>query len=160
MTSSYFLSLNDWLAIAFRMICALFVGAVIGWNRQREHKPAGLRTHMLVSLGSALYVMIPIYISVLNNNSSELLSRGIQGSIQGVATGVCFLGAGEIIHQQRSVNGKARVTGLTSAAAIWVSSALGLTVGAGLYPIAILGLVFSWIVIEIVKKLEKPNETD
>jgi putative Mg2+ transporter-C (MgtC) family protein len=152
-----YLSFNDWLAIAFRMIFALFVGGIVGWNRQREHKPAGLRTHMLVSLGSALYVMIPIYLSLSNNNSSEILSRGIQGAIQGVATGVGFLGAGEIIHQPRRVNSKAKITGLTSAAAIWVSSALGATVGVGLYPIAILGLIFAWLVIEVVKKFEKTN---
>jgi putative Mg2+ transporter-C (MgtC) family protein len=151
------LSINDWMAIAFRMFFALFVGGVIGWNRQRENKPAGLRTHMLVSLGSALYIMIPIYISILNNSSAEILSRGIQGSIQGVATGVGFLGAGEILHQPRTVNGKAKITGLTSAAAIWVSSALGVTVGVGLYPIAILGLFFSWFVIAVVKKFEKNN---
>jgi putative Mg2+ transporter-C (MgtC) family protein len=151
------LSINDWMAIAFRMLFALLVGGVIGWNRQKENKPAGLRTHMLVSLGSALYVMIPIYTSILNNSNAEILSRGIQGSIQGVATGVGFLGAGEILHQPRTVNGKAKITGLTSAAAIWVSSALGVTVGVGLYPIAILGLFFSWFVIAVVKKFEKTN---
>jgi putative Mg2+ transporter-C (MgtC) family protein len=148
-------SLDDWLAIALKMFLALLIGGLIGWNRQRENKPAGLRTHMLVSLGSALFVMIPIYLNRIESiNNSEILSRGIQGSIQGVAAGVGFLGAGEIIRQPSRGSGRDRIYGLTSAAAIWVSSALGVAVGTGLYPIAILGVIFSWIVLKIIKQFE------
>ncbi|MGL5805519.1 MAG: MgtC/SapB family protein [Xenococcaceae cyanobacterium] len=148
-------SLDDWLAIALKMFLALLIGGLIGWNRQKEGKPAGLRTHMLVSLGSALFVMIPIYLNrIANINNSEILSRGIQGSIQGVATGIGFLGAGEILRQPSRGNGRDRIYGLTSAAAIWVSSALGVAVGTGLYPIAILGVIFSWIVLKIIKQFE------
>ncbi len=155
MPNLFSFSLDDWLAIALKMFLALLIGGLIGWNRQREGKPAGLRTHMLVSLGSALFVMIPIYLNRIDNvNNSEILSRGIQGSIQGVATGIGFLGAGEILRQPSRSNGRERIFGLTSAAAIWVSSALGVAVGTGLYPIAILGVIFSWIVLKIIKQFE------
>jgi putative Mg2+ transporter-C (MgtC) family protein len=141
------------------MLFALAIGGLIGLNRQREHKPAGLRTHMLVSLGSAMFVMIPIHLSTLANiNSSEVLSRGVQGAIQGVATGIGFLGAGEILQNPRRDNGRNFISGLTSAAAIWVSSALGVTVGAGLYPMAVVGVIFSWLVLKVIKQFERTED--
>lgn len=77
----------------FRLVLAVFIGGVIGWDRQSRGKPAGLRTHMLVALGAALMVLIPMQISP--SPSPEAISRVVQG----VATGIGFLGAGEILHQ-------------------------------------------------------------
>ena len=84
----------------FRLVLAVFIGGVIGWDRQSRGKPAGLRTHMLVALGAALMVLIPMQISP--SPSPDAISRVVQG----VATGIGFLGAGEIFHQ--SVQGTAQ----------------------------------------------------
>ena len=143
------ISPDDWLSITFRLSLALFVGAVIGWNRQRAGKPAGLRTHMLVSFGAALFVLVPLQMGSPQQGSD--LSRAIQG----IATGVGFLGAGEIVHQSHSDTRKARIRGLTSAAAIWVSAALGITAGCGLWPMGLIGALLALLILSIVKKLER-----
>jgi putative Mg2+ transporter-C (MgtC) family protein len=147
--------MDDWLIVICKLSLSLFVGGLIGWERQLAHKPAGLRTHMLVSLGSTLFVMIPLHVAGFNAHPSpDALSRVIQG----VAAGVGFLGAGEILHQSTmsrdSKRSKLKVQGLTSAAAIWVSAALGVAVGAGLYAIGILGAVFTLVTLKLIKYLE------
>lgn len=79
----------------------MFVGGIIGWERQLRHKPAGLRTHMLVSMGSALFVLIPLAMSK-NENGLDAVERVIQG----IAAGIGFLGAGEILRQSQQEIGK------------------------------------------------------
>ncbi|MEB3338539.1 MAG: MgtC/SapB family protein [Leptolyngbyaceae bacterium] len=135
--------------VLLRLVLAVIVGSIIGWNRQRAGKPAGLRTHMLVSLGAALIVLIPLQTSP--TNSTEALSRAIQG----VATGIGFLGAGEILHQSRRNSHKLEVQGLTSAAAIWVTAALGMAIGCGLWLTTLTGALLAWLILKFVKNLEK-----
>ncbi|MHC5732403.1 MAG: MgtC/SapB family protein, partial [Nostoc sp.] len=89
MPNTYYLETNDWLNITFRLCFALLIGAIIGLERQVRHKPAGLRTHILVSLGSAIFTLIIIQTGELQS-SHDALSRVIQG----IAAGVGFLGAG------------------------------------------------------------------
>lgn len=139
--------LNDWVTIFAQLSLSSLMGGLVGCNRYREHKPAGIRTHMLVSLGSTIFIMIPFQDPHLITPSQV---------IQGVAQGIGFLGAGEIIHQQFNENktGEVKVKGLTSAAAIWASSALGIAVGAGFYKIALVGFVFIFCTLKFVKKLE------
>lgn len=127
----------------------MFVGGIIGWERQLRHKPAGLRTHMLVSMGSALFVLIPLTIGK-NENGGEALGRVIQG----IAAGIGFLGGGEILRQSQQEVGKLEVHGLTSAAAIWVSAALGTAAGCGLWQLALIGALMSLFVLRVIKKLE------
>jgi putative Mg2+ transporter-C (MgtC) family protein len=134
--------------VLLRLVLAVMAGSVIGWNRQRAGKPAGLRTHMLVSLGSALIVLIPLQTSP---SHAEALSRAIQG----VATGIGFLGAGEILHQSKLDSHKVEVQGLTSAAAIWVTAALGMAIACGLWLTALTGTLLAWLILKFVKKLEK-----
>jgi putative Mg2+ transporter-C (MgtC) family protein len=114
---------------------------------------------MLVSFGSALFVMVPIQLASDRPNS-EAISRVIQG----VATGIGFLGAGEILRQSDTHVGKIRIRGLTSAAAIWVSAALGVAIGAGLWHIGLIGALLALITLSSVKKLERllspPNSSD
>ncbi|MGA7933128.1 MAG: MgtC/SapB family protein [Kovacikia sp.] len=144
-TPSFF-SLNNWLIILFNLSLSSLIGALIGRNRRREHKPAGMRTHMLVCLGSTIFVMIPFQDPHLITPSQV---------IQGVAQGIGFLGAGEILHQSDvEQEGKVRIKGLTSAAAIWASAALGTAVGAGFYPIALLGTCFVFFVLEVIHRFE------
>jgi putative Mg2+ transporter-C (MgtC) family protein len=141
---------NNWTELLTRLLLSLFVGAVIGWNRQRSGKPAGLRTHMLVSLGSAFFVMIPILMSP--GSGLDIASR----TIQGIATGIGFIGAGEILHIQRQSAGREKQTvkGLTSAAALWVTAAMGAAAGAGLWQLCLLGVVLTQVVLSAIKHLE------
>ncbi len=130
----------------------MFVGGIIGWERQLRHKPAGLRTHMLVSMGSALFVLIPLAIGK-NGNEREAIERVIQG----IAAGVGFLGGGEILRQNQQEIGKVEVRGLTSAAAIWVSAALGTAAGCGLWQLALIGALMSLFVLRVIKELERQS---
>jgi putative Mg2+ transporter-C (MgtC) family protein len=146
--SSAFTDANNWQVMLGRLAIALCVGGVIGWNRQLHNKAAGLRTYMLVSLGSALFVLVPLQIEP---RSSEALSR----IIQGVATGIGFLGAGEILHRSRQTPRKPTVVGLTSAAAVWVAAALGVAAGCGLWQLSLIGALLTLIILSVVKRLEK-----
>ena len=128
----------------------MFVGPIIGWERQLRHKPAGLRTHMLVSMGSALFVLIPLAMAK-NPNGLDAVERVIQG----ITAGIGFLGAGEILRQSKQEIGKVEVHGLTSAAAIWVSAALGTAAGCGLWQLALIGALMSLFVLRVIKKLER-----
>jgi putative Mg2+ transporter-C (MgtC) family protein len=145
-----FFSLNHPLGILLRLCLALLVGGIIGWERQLRHKPAGVRTHMLVSLGAALFIMIPLAIGK-NENERDAIERVIQG----IAAGVGFLGAGEILRQSQQEIGEVEVHGLTSAAAIWVSAALGTAAGCGLWQLALIGALMSLFVLRVIKELER-----
>jgi len=142
------LSPDNWLGILLRLCLALLVGGIIGWERQLRHKPAGFRTHMLVSMGSALFVLIPLALGK-NENGRDAIERVIQG----IASGVGFLGAGEILRQSKQEIGEVEVHGLTSAAAIWVSAALGTAAGCGLWQLALIGALLSLFVLKVVKEL-------
>lgn len=144
---------NDFVGISFRLCIALLIGAIIGLERQIRHKPAGLRTHMLVSLGAALFVLIPLQISTVPEGR-DAISRVIQG----VAAGIGFLGAGEILRESQQVSKLAQVRGLTSAAAIWVCAALGIAAGCGLWQMGLIGAVLSLIVLSFFKRFEKRSE--
>ncbi|MBO3459207.1 MgtC/SapB family protein [Aetokthonos hydrillicola Thurmond2011] len=148
--STNYLSPNDWLNTMFRLCLALVIGLIIGLERQLQHKPAGLRTHMLVSFGSAIFTLIPLQVSAAHQ-SVDSLSRVIQG----IAAGVGFLGAGEIVRQSTQKDSHLpEVHGLTSAAAIWVSAGLGIAAGCGLWQLGLTGALFSLLVLKILKKLE------
>ena len=127
----------------------MLVGGIIGWERQLRRKPAGFRTHMLVSMGSALFVLIPLALGK-NENGRDAIERVIQG----IAAGIGFLGAGEILRQSKQERGEVEVHGLTSAAAIWVSAALGTAAGCGLWQIALIGALLSLFVLKVVKEWE------
>ena len=105
---------------------------------------------MLVSLGAALFIMIPLAIGK-NENERDAIERVIQG----IAAGVGFLGAGEILRQSQQEIGEVEVHGLTSAAAIWVSAALGTAAGCGLWQLALIGALMSLFVLRVIKELER-----
>jgi len=115
--------------IATRLVFALIVGAVLGLNRWLHHKSAGVRTHALVAIGSATAVMLT---SDFVQDDAQSVSRVIQGLI----TGLGFLGAGVIIHEQRSK----RVHGLTTAASLWACALIGAAFGAGQFALGGLSL--------------------
>ena len=132
-----------WQEILLRLGIALVVGAIIGLERETKKKAAGLRTNMLVSFGSALVVLVPIEIGAAQQNL-DVLGRAISG----VITGVGFIGGGSILRESK-------VRGLTSAAATWVSAALGITVGCGLWLLALAGASITWIILRVLDKWEK-----
>jgi putative Mg2+ transporter-C (MgtC) family protein len=139
--------MHNWDNLLIRLALAILAGGTIGWDREQRHKAGGLRTHMLVSLGAALFVLVPLEI----NGSVEGLSR----TIQGIATGVGFLGAGEILHQSTPERRNPKIRGLTSAASIWVTAALGITAGAGLWQLTLLGTVLTLLILVGVKQVEQ-----
>jgi putative Mg2+ transporter-C (MgtC) family protein len=127
---------------------ALFVGGLVGLERQIDRKPAGLRTHMLVSLGASLFVMTGLQLSP---NALENTSR----IIQGIVSGIGFLGAGEIFAKSRTTPDEVKIQGLTSAAAIWVSASLGVAAGCGLWFMALSGAIATIFVLLVIKRTEK-----
>jgi putative Mg2+ transporter-C (MgtC) family protein len=141
---------NDWLNITFRLCLALLFGAIIGLERQLKRKPAGLRTHMLVCFGSAVFTLIPLLTNVAQPENNSL-SR----TIQGITAGIGFLGAGEIVRESSQKSQHSEVHGLTSAAAIWVSAALGIVAGCGLWQLGLIAVVLTFLVLNLFKRLEK-----
>ncbi len=147
---------SNWVSLTGRLVLALVAGGAIGWNRQMHGKAAGFRTHMLVSLGAALFVLIPVETTA---PAHDAVSRAIQG----VATGVGFLGAGEIVHysQARSMvpgsnaEAKPAIKGLTSAAALWVTAALGITAACGLWQACMLGTLLTLLILIGAKRMER-----
>ncbi|WP_333338847.1 MgtC/SapB family protein [Microcoleus sp. BROC3] len=150
--SSIFFSPNDWQTVTFRLTAALLVGFAIGMNRQQPGRPAGLRTFMIVSLGAAIFVMIPLQ---MDGDSTFSSSNALSRTIQGVATGVGFLGGGIILQQTQYPVGKAEVKGLTSAATIWLAAGLGAAAGCGLWVMSLIGTLFALLVLSGVKRLKK-----
>jgi putative Mg2+ transporter-C (MgtC) family protein len=150
LSNTYYLATNDWLNISLRLCIALVVGAIIGLERQVRHKPAGLRTHTLVSLGSAVFTLI-----IMQADGSQSSRDALSRVIQGIAAGVGFLGAGEIVRQSSQESQRLEIHGLTSAAAIWVSAALGIAAGCGLWQLALIGALLTFLVLTVFKKLEK-----
>jgi putative Mg2+ transporter-C (MgtC) family protein len=137
----------NWISLTVRLTLALVVGGAIGWNRQVQGKAAGFRTHMLVSLGAALFVLVPVEMGAVGLDAT---SRAIQG----VATGVGFIGAGEIFHAARRP-GDPLIKGLTSAAALWVTAALGIAAAAGLWPICVVGTLLTLLILIGAKRVER-----
>lgn len=123
------------IRMIIRLIAAVVLGAIIGFEREQIGKPAGLRTHILVSLGSAVFVLA----SAEAGMSIGDLSRVIQG----LATGIGFIGGGAILklHEQREIEG------LTTAAGIWMTAAVGVAVGLGRLWTAILSMLLGYIIL-------------
>lgn len=140
----YLCELN-FISIFIRLTMAVLFGGIIGYGRERERRPAGLRTHILVSIGASLAMITNIYICETYSGSSDPTRLGAQ-----VISGIGFLGAGTII-----VTGKSKVKGLTTAAGLWASACMGLAIGAGFYSGAIIGCFFIFSVTAVLSKVDK-----
>lgn len=126
-----------------RLLLALLCGAVIGMQRERAGKSAGLRTHILVATGSTLFVVG----AVDTGMDEDALSRVVQGLI----TGIGFLGAGAILKREKEKD----IRGLTTAAGIWMTAAIGVTIGLGRFGVAIFATAFTWAVLSLLRQLER-----
>jgi putative Mg2+ transporter-C (MgtC) family protein len=131
-----------------RLGAAVLVGAIVGLNRDLNGKPAGLRTHALVSVGAALITLA----------SAELTQPGDGGllrTFQGIITGVGFLGAGVILHPSGR---SSQVHGLTTAASIWVVACIGAACGAGTWVTVLSGVAVTLVVLTLGGRLERVAE--
>ena len=125
----------EYTEIILRLVFSVIAGGLIGLEREVVHKPAGIRTHMLVALGSALFVLVTI----------ETLPNEVARIIAGIATGVGFLGAGTIFKAKNDVHG------LTTAASIWAVAAVGLAIGLGYYLMTIISVILILIILHLNK---------
>ena len=122
------------LEMVLRLIMATVLGAVVGYQRERAAKPAGLRTHVLICVGAALFTIASLYGFGAVADPARVAA--------GIVAGVGFLGAGAIIRRDEGL-----VAGLTTAATIWAVAAIGLAVGAGLYLVSAVTTVLILIVL-------------
>lgn len=133
------------VSIILRLTMAVIFGGIIGYGRERERRPAGLRTHILVSIGATLAMITNIYMCKIYNGYTDPTRLGAQ-----VISGIGFLGAGTII-----VTGKNKVRGLTTAAGLWACACMGLAIGAGFYSGAIIGCLFISAVTVALANIDK-----
>lgn len=143
---SEFADLNDLgevTIVLIRVLLAAVLGGVLGLEREQQGKAAGVRTHMLVCMGAALFILIPEQAGISDSEMSRV--------IQGVIAGIGFLCAGTIINSKDAQ----RVTGLTTAAGIWFTAAIGTAVGLGREQTAILCTLLAWIVLYVVPMLSR-----
>ena len=131
--------------IVVRLVLAALLGAVVGIQREKVGKPAGLRTHMLVSLGAALFVIAGVEAGMAPNELSRV--------IQGLATGIGFLGGGAIL----KISADREISGLTTAAGIWLTAGVGVAVGLGHWGLAAIGALMTWLVLAVLFHLEENN---
>lgn len=135
--------------VTLRLVAAVVVGMVIGLDREWRGKTVGIRTLALVSLGSALVCLATVHYTMMGNRP-DAVSRVIQGVIQGVMTGVGFLGAGAILKgpdQQQA-------HGLTTAATVWVTAALGIACALATWSIVFIGAGLTLIVLIVMHPLD------
>jgi putative Mg2+ transporter-C (MgtC) family protein len=136
-------NLREVVSVSLRLLFAALIGGVIGFERERAGKAAGLRTHMLVSVGAAIFVIAPMALGF----DADALSR----IIQGLVTGIGFLGGGAILKSRN----KEDVEGLTTAAGIWLTAGLGVAVGLGGLGIGLICVILAWIILTVLFKVEE-----
>ena len=139
-------SLHVLIISVSRLGLAAVLGALLGYQRESVHSTAGLRTHILVCLGAAFFVLA----SVEAGQASADISR----IIQGIVTGVGFLGAGTIL----KVGDRVEVHGLTTAASIWLTAGIGVGAGLGHLWLPALGAGIGWLILGPIGNLEKGRE--
>ena len=141
--------------ILIRVVLAVLIGGVIGYERENKNRPAGFRTHILVCLGAAVISMIQLYdieytIGLVRGSSelSNVLKADVGRLGAQVISGIGFLGAGTIIHEKGSVKG------LTTAASLWTVGCIGLAAGKGYYSLSVISALSVICVLEFLKKFE------
>lgn len=132
-----------------RLCTATVIGMLIGLNRDVNGKPTGMRTLALVSLGAAVVSVVAVHFQDLIDHP-DALSRVVQGILQGVLTGIGFIGAGVILRQPKSMS----VSGLTTAATVWITAALGIACALAAWHIVVIASVLTFIVLIALKPIE------
>lgn len=130
------------LEIVIKLILAALLGGLVGWEREIERRPAGLRTNMLICIGATLFGLVAVYYFKSDNAAVSRLW-------QNVLTGVGFLGAGVVFKAEHSVHG------LTTAAGVWTVAAIGLALAGSLYFLAIAGTIIVLVTLHLLQRLER-----
>ncbi|WP_035985485.1 MgtC/SapB family protein [Leptolyngbya sp. KIOST-1] len=134
---------TSWLDVAGRLAVAVGLAAVIGFDREFSNKAAGLRTNMLVALGSAIFILATVQPGLVQADGSSMAR-----TLQGIITGVGFVGAGSILREDR-------VRGLTSATAVWISAGVGVAAGLGQWQLGLMGVGFALLILRVLKFAER-----
>ncbi|HEX6315239.1 MAG TPA: MgtC/SapB family protein [Gemmatimonadaceae bacterium] len=138
----------EFARVVIRLVAAALLGAVVGMERERAGKAAGLRTHMLVALGAAVLM--------LAGEQSGMSPSDLSRVVQGVITGIGFLGAGSILKSEN----EREIRGLTTAAGIWLTAGVGIAAGLGRWATAMLAALASWIILRLMARLERKFEAN
>jgi len=138
---------NRLLIVLVRVFAAILLGAVVGIERERAGKPAGLRTHMLVSLGTAVVVIAC--------QDTGMSLDGLSRVIQGMVTGIGFIGAGTIL----KLNEQREIQGLTTAAGLWMTAAIGVAAGLGILGVAVIGTLVTVLVLVLEHFIDARRKT-
>lgn len=136
----------DWvqaLQVVIRLFIAALLGGIVGYERERKGKAAGIRTHMLVCLGTALIIIVARLDGIPQAEMSKV--------IEGVVAGIGFLGSGVIL----KLSQEREIWGITTAASIWTTAAIGLAVGLGQVWIAVISLIVVWVILFVLGYWEK-----
>jgi len=136
------LTLGQEAELALRLVSALVLGAIIGWEREMQQMPAGFRTHALVGLGSAIFTVVSAF--AFTGPAADPTRIAAQ-----IVSGIGFLGGGAILHHGGTVRG------LTTAASLWAVAAVGMAAGAGLYVLAVVSAVLVIVALEMFQRLER-----
>ncbi|WGD30246.1 MgtC/SapB family protein [Ancylobacter sp. WKF20] len=149
----YFLPPEDVEAL-LRLLMAVACGMLIGINRDLRGKPTGMRTLGLVCMGAALISLTAVRVEGMAEDP-DAMSRVVQGIIQGVMTGIGFLGAGVVLRNHRDLE----IHGLTTAATVWVTAALGVACALASWHLIVLALVVTLVLLALVLPLERVLES-
>lgn len=129
-----------------RLLLAVVGAGLIGWERERKNRPAGLRTHILVSLGACLFTLLALDLHQRRAETGMRLDP--LRVIEGIVGGIGFLGAGAILQSRR------KIYGLTTAAGIWVVAAVGVAAACGNYPVLAMAVALAWVTLALLARLE------
>jgi putative Mg2+ transporter-C (MgtC) family protein len=135
------------IIVLLRVFAAVLFGAVVGIERERAGKPAGLRTHMIVSLGTAVVVIAC--------QDAGMSLDGLSRVIQGIVTGIGFVGAGTIL----KLNEQREIQGLTTAAGLWMTAAIGVAAGLGILGLAVIGTLVTVLVLVLEHFIDARRNT-
>lgn len=130
------------LRVAIRLAAAMILGGIIGIQRERSGKAAGFRTHMMVCLGTAVFV--------ITCSSVGMQFDAVSRVIQGLVTGIGFIGAGTIL----KLEGEEEIKGLTTAAGIWMTAAIGITIGLGAVGVGIISTALALVILALAQPVE------
>ncbi|MFU2325926.1 MgtC/SapB family protein [Pseudomonas sp. NFX98] len=136
--------------ITVRLLMAAVLGGILGFEREHKGKAAGVRTHMLVAIGAALFVLVP----QMSGSQADAMSRVIQGVIAGIG----FLCAGTILKNQEGDEG--HVKGLTTAAGMWMTAAIGVSAGLGKEATALLSTLLALLILGVMPRIVSLFEKD
>ncbi|UNK43408.1 MgtC/SapB family protein [Luteimonas sp. S4-F44] len=131
--------------IVVRVLVAALLGGLVGWEREHKGRAAGLKTHILVSIGSALFVLAPLL--------SDIDGADVTRVMQGIVSGIGFLGAGAILKLDKGE----RIEGLTTAAGVWMTAAIGMAAGMGQEMVALATTLVALLVVGALPRLQRPR---